>query len=263
MSHPPLKTWFDTLRAIYPPQGALLVGAGPGSGFLAQWLCENPCDYTCLVEADAQIFQHLERNLASISGVKLVHKTVTQEPGPKRFHHLSNAAENGLLSASNLLLLWPNIRSTENGSEPDVSAGATLASLLTGVVNWLFIDCLPGANLLQGAGQSLSQLDVVLVRVVLNEEFPVTGALHSSVERHLQQSGFQHIHTEEERNPDLALCLYARDSRVAQAQKQHRIDQLETEINNLRRRTDLQAEQLQSAEAQISLIKNLFEEPLP
>ncbi len=258
MNSTSLNAWLETLQAVAPPQGALLVGAGPGTSPLVRWLLQALPGHVCLVEADPNRFRSLQRNLPARAGWSLCCETVAPSAAPVPFHHLSNPAENGLLPLQALQKLWPNLRAADS-DEP--RPGTTLATLLAGsanATNWLLIDCLPAAPLLQGAGPALGSLDVVAVRVVLDESAAIPSAQHATADTLLKQAGFRCVHREPERHPALALALYLRDIRAAQSSKQQHIEQLEAELLELKFRARQQSEELAKAENQISIIQELL-----
>ncbi len=99
MSPPPLNSWLDTLRAVAPMQGALLVGAGTGAGPLVQWLLHAPPAPAWLVEADKSQFECLQRNLPARPGWSARCEIVTPDSQPVHFHRSSIPAEGSLLES--------------------------------------------------------------------------------------------------------------------------------------------------------------------
>ncbi|MEO7100503.1 MAG: hypothetical protein ABI162_14165 [Luteolibacter sp.] len=260
MSPPPLNTWLDTLRAAAPVQGTILIGAGAGYGPLVQWLLQSPAAPTWLIEADESLFEILRRNLPARDGWSARHEVVAPVSEPVRFHQSNIPTEGSLIPASDLRALWPNLQAADPDNAADPQPGITLASLISaapGPANWLMLDCLPAAALLQSAGAALARLDVILARVVTSGTFAVPAARHNTVDALLQEAGFRCVHLSGERHPSLALALYVRDHRAALAASRSRVEQQDAEIHDLKHRVGLQREELGKAEEQISLIKDL------
>lgn len=263
MSSPSLNNWLETLRILIPIEGVILVGTGVGTGSLVQWLQQSPPARACLIEGDPSIYQHLERNLPTIPGWTLRCSTVIPNAEPASIHRFSVQTENSLLSVDELRTLWPNLQAVDANDTGDISNGTTLAELLahaTSSANWLILDCLPAAPLLQGAGTAISGLDIILARVVIDETLGVSSAHHGTLNTFLQTAGFRCIHLQPERHPAIAIALYVRDIRSSQAEKQQRIQQLETQVEELKLRNNIQATELDGVETQISLIRDLLQE---
>lgn len=163
-----------------------------------------------LVEGDEGQYQHLLRHLPADSGWTPRRDVVTASAEPTTFHHASNPAESGLVAPEHLRALWPNLATDYSTA---VEVPVTLDTLLSEAgrdINWLVLDCLPAADLLQGGGELLTGLDVVLVRVAAGPTSEV-DASHEAVDDRLQGAGLICIHTQAERHPALAHALYARD----------------------------------------------------
>lgn len=212
---PPLTDWLDVLQAVLPPCGVLLVGAGAGSGAWIRWLGSRSVASTSvpvhLVEGDDHQYRRLQRNLGADNGWTLWRDVVSPGAGPAVFHRASNSAESGLLPVQSLQGLWPNLAAEH---ELTVEDAATLDGLHAEAgkrINWLFLDCLPAAALLQGGVQLMSQLDVALVRVAsgLPRALLADGEAADEV---LRASGMRRVYSEAERHPALAQVLYVRDT---------------------------------------------------
>lgn len=265
MSPSPLNIWLDTLHAVAPMQGTLLVGAGAGTSPVVQWLLHTRPEHACLVEADEARFLHLKRLAAIHPTWDLRHEMVAPSGEPIVFNRMNNPAESGLLALSQLKTLWPSLLPDDTGSKK-ARTGVTLGTLLTGPAsraNWLIIDCLPAASLLDGIGPSLASLDVVLARVVINDNFPTAEALNKTLNLRLNNKGFRCIHLESEPHPAIALALYVRDMRATLAQKQDRIEQLLADIADLTSREKLLADEIEKSKNQISLIQELISPDFP
>lgn len=227
----PWQAWLDVLSAVFPLRGIVVVGAGAGSGPWLQWLRSRRAGPVWLVEGDEAQYQHLLRHLPE--GCDWTPRCNVVAPAPARitFHRASNPAENGLVPPECLRTLWPHL--AEEGVV-EVDAPVTLEALLAEAgdeANWLVLDCLPAAPLLQGGAARLSQLDVALVRVAVGENAGLDrAARHDAVDEVLAAVGLVCVHTRTERHPALAHALYVREpaglrAQLAEARSQAAIDQ--------------------------------------
>lgn len=201
----------EQLLLLIPPKHVTLVGAGNGQGALVQWLSKLENSIT-LVEALEQNFKALQnqKKNGALLNAKLENRVVAPLAGSSQFFVHSIAAENGLLSVTHLKKLWPNLEL--------VSSMPSKAVQLVHFLNeefdhqWLFIDCLPAASLIQSCAPSiLSKVDVVLVRAVVSADRDehlagayldeVTGVLPGFIQCVLQPS----IH------PEIYYALFVRD----------------------------------------------------
>lgn len=209
-------TWLEHLQICMPPSHITLVGAGNGKGAWAQWLQNQPIPST-LVEADAQQFAALRR-LQSSGGLKnatLIHKVVAAQQGATEFFTANLIAESGLLSPENLHYLWPNLHTVQAESVQTMA----LAQLFQAeqAHQWLMLDCLPAAALLQKAQALLLKLDVVLARVVLTQGKQRAEKLEGASLAELAQTlpDFLQLALQPSRHPDIAYALFVRDYRRA------------------------------------------------
>lgn len=210
----PMTAWLDVLHALLPPCGALLVGAGWGSGVWVQWLRTRDVSSggvrVHLLEGDEQKYRHLQQG-ASDDGWMVRRAVVAPAPGAATFHRTSSSAESGLLSGTVQQALWPNLIEECAIAVDDAITLDMAHAQADGLVNWLFLDCLPGAALLQGGEQLLERLDVALIRVASGLPDAVL-ADPCAVDGLLEQVGMRRIHSQVERHPGLAHVLYVRDS---------------------------------------------------
>ncbi len=212
-----LPSWLTMAAHIYPPQQVVLVGAGNGTGPLVQWLQSWATDTgqglpaLTLLEPHTLSRAQLSKRLAGIEACAnwlFLPDMLAPELGDQTYHQYTLAAENGLLPPEALHPLWPSLQLL--GQQP--AAGVPLASLLP--ANWLLLDCLPAAHLLQGTCLPTST-QVVLARVVLSDAAPAGSSL-ASVQALLAPSGFKAVATFAERNSSLGKALFVRDPKGLQ-----------------------------------------------
>src|SRR5690606_38343140 len=134
---------------------------------------------------------------------------VAPKAGATIFHRASNASESGLLPIQDLRELWPNLAPGEQVAGDGATTLDALHAEAGTDINWLLLDCLPAAALLQGGAQLLSQVDVALVRVAsgLPQE---ALAGQQAVDQVLGEAGMRCVHSQSERHPALAHVLYVR-----------------------------------------------------
>lgn len=216
---PPL---LDFLQDLMPPSHITLVGAGNGKGRWAQWLSTLKVPST-LVEADEQQFaalQHVQATGGFAQG-RLLHAVVAAEAGEVEFHTSSLATESGLLSAEAVQQLWPNVQPLHASQRQAIGLADVLP--LQHPNQWLVLDCLPAASLLKAAASALSQLDVVVARVLLtaNHAHPIPGTGLAELAGLLPD--FVQLALQPTRHPAIAYALLVRDYRSAtvQALKAH------------------------------------------
>jgi hypothetical protein len=203
-----IAAWLEHLRILFPPAGAVLVGAGAGTGdwvqLLAQWNAAN----VTLIEADDTQFQYLQRSTAR-EGWHLCKQVIARETETVTFHQASNAAESGLLEPETLRNLWPNLKTVQKQPREAIS----LADLLqdeSASANWLLVDCLPALLVIQGAG-SLPNVDVIAARVLIEEQERPDLASLSVLQDALVEHGFQLLSTQSSRHPAIGHALFVRD----------------------------------------------------
>src|SRR5690606_7678860 len=122
-----------------------------------------------------------------------IHALVSNADGQATWHQLSREEESGLLSADTLRTLWPNIDEHLRTEQPAVSLSHLLEQTgeNQGQYNWLTIDCLPAAPLLQGLDGTLEPLDMIEVRVVISGIAPGhTGTTLEECDELLLPQGF-------------------------------------------------------------------------
>lgn len=206
-----IPSWLHFLRCLYPPIGTILVGAGSGNGdwvtLLSSWETSN----VLLVEADEKKFQHLSAVVQTKDGWKARQQLIAENDAEVIFYLANNSLENGLLDPQTLRNIWPNIETRHEITLP----ATTLASLqneCAQYANWLIVDCLPGIPIIVGAGDTLHQFDVVVLRMLLSHDLLLESLSQlDAVDEFMSEQGFRCIAVEPERHPALGHGLYVRD----------------------------------------------------
>lgn len=205
----PEETWLDCLSSIYPPTGVMVIGAGNGSSIWVQWLYKKCVNPVILVEGNQKQFQLLKHNIPLNKEWVFLNKIVIFGSEPHIFHYVDNSRENGLLSPEQLHSLWPNIKCI---GEEAIHNGITLNSLQKSEnlpLNWLFIDCLPAPEILEHAGDMLHRIEVVVSRVVIQDE-PFSASL-KNLDKVLNEVGMRRGHLFQERHPSIGYAIYTRN----------------------------------------------------
>ncbi len=156
--------WLDTLAAVFPPSGLLLVGAGSGQGVLAQWLARQPAP-AVLVEADAERFALLRLALGGHRHLAFEREVVAPSTEAVVFHRYSVADENGLLPPHVFKTVWPHMGLIDATPVTDPLTIDGLLGAISPSPNWLLIDIAASHTLLQGASQALASCDVLIFRL--------------------------------------------------------------------------------------------------
>ncbi len=205
----PEETWLDCLSSIYPPTGVMVIGAGNGSSIWVQWLYKKCVNPVILVEGNQKQFQLLKHNIPLNKEWVFLNKIVIFGSEPHIFHYVDNSRENGLLSPEQLHSLWPNIKCI---GEEAIHNGITLNSLQKSEnlpLNWLFIDCLPAPEILEHAGDMLHRIEVVVSRVVIQDE-PFSASL-KNLDKVLNEVGMRRVHLFQERHSSIGYAIYTRN----------------------------------------------------
>jgi hypothetical protein len=184
-----------------------------------------------LVEGDGTQYEYLARHFPVPAAWSLRREVVAATTGTATFYRASNAAESGLIDPERLRPVWPNLGTSRILEEQPAVSLQDLLGESGKETNWLLLDCLPATPLLRGAGEALGKLDLILVRVTLDDE-RVAG-LDSGLEElrsWLHEQGFRYLTMQAERHPALAHALFVRDV----AQLQAAIDIQRCELDALR-----------------------------
>ncbi|MBS0371899.1 MAG: hypothetical protein JSS57_22170, partial [Proteobacteria bacterium] len=226
----------EMAHRLAPPQAVIHIGAGQGHGVLHQWQ-HWQVKHARVIDADNSRLQWLHTLIAAQpEGVtppdwQALAAVVADHDGEVDFHHVSNPAEDGLLSVGALLGLWPNLHALPHHPRPARRLDTLLAEypLPRHLDNspgahptWLIIDCLPALRILQGATRTLPTVGVVCLRAVLDParlDDPAAGL--AAATHFLAEQGFMCVHVGETNHPAVGEALFLRDETTA-LQAEHR-----------------------------------------
>ncbi|BFM20137.1 coiled-coil domain-containing protein [Gilvimarinus japonicus] len=207
-----IAQWQELLQNLAPVTGWLYIGAGRGDVLRETRFAKVP--RLLAVEAEQHSYQMLAHATAPHRNWQAVHALVNNTYGRATWHQLSREEESGLLPADALSALWPNLNEHQRAEHPAVSLSHLLEQ--TGEsqehYNWLTIDCLPAVRLLQGLNGALNTLDMIELRVAINNGIASdqTGATLEECDELLLPQGFTRLTLEETNNPLLGRALYGR-----------------------------------------------------
>lgn len=165
----PLSDWLDFLWEFLPPTGHLVVGAGSGTSAAVRYLIRKQAGFAALVEADETALRHLQTLSSEMPAWQFVHQVVSRETEECCFFHASLPSESGIMDPHSLRGVWPNISLLQESRRDGVSL-LDLAAGLTRPMNWLWVDCFPAVELLEGAGPLLEKVDVIIARCLFDDE---------------------------------------------------------------------------------------------
>jgi len=158
---------------------------------------------------------------------------IADASGPREFHSASRLSESGLIPPGNLQSLWRNlsIRSVErleSVSLDELLPRMSASTEARHAFNWLRIDCLPAATVLEGAVAIVDELEVIELRCVSGDvQMGVPEASLAACTAWLEPRGFRMILLEEELNPLLLQAVFVRDPRPIAERAQLLEEQLE------------------------------------
>ena len=233
------ETFTNCLEHLFPCAGLIYVGAGNGAALNGERY--SRISRLLAIEADDLAFSYLASNLQNRTGWTALKALIGEDEAETSFFAASNPNESGLLNPEALKAVWRNLTCQE--VRPQVST--SLSSVLQNECeaehyNWLSVDCLPSARILQGLERHLEQFDVIDVRVLdraagILEE----GCTKAECDTLLTSLGYQMVFVEEATNPMVQRVLYVRDGRAS----------LEIHTERLNQRYQVENEQLSQAKA--------------
>lgn len=206
-----LPQWLAVLARWNPPSHILMVGAGPAEHALALQQTQARVLAVDFSEPPPSHTQQTDKHR-----ITFCHQLLAATDGPQPLHHFNHAQESGLLPLAALSPFWPNLRLVRTEHCPALSVDSLCASQRF-QPDWVWIDCHPAAELLQGAAKALAQAQVVLVRVATRSADAALAAAElppsdlPTVQTALTAHRFQLAGLQAERNPDWATAVFVRN----------------------------------------------------
>ncbi|MDO3387332.1 hypothetical protein QWI17_15935 [Gilvimarinus sp. SDUM040013] len=229
-----IAEWQLLLQTLNPVQGWLYVGAGRGEMLAHARFAKVP--KLLAVEANEHASQLLAYTTSTRQNWKAAHALLDESNGLATWHHLSREEDNGLLPVQILCKLWPNIQELEQIQRPTTSLSQLLKEHGESPesYNWLTIDCLPAARLLQGLNGALESLDMIEVRVATGNKLAnESGATLKESDAVILPLGFTRLVVTESSNPLIGTALYGRNFKVQLAEQQKKYSALEAQHSQL------------------------------
>jgi hypothetical protein len=244
---------WEFLRLVAPPQVVIHIGAGSGKGELHQWRqWQVPC--AVLIEADEARLDWANSSLAENPQWQTACAVLSDVNAEADFFIASNPAEDGLIAAEQLRVLWPNLSTREQQKRQVQRLDSLLQAepyqaLQQAQTVWTIIDCLTSLAILKGAGHEIEKWSVLCVRVLLKPlpEENTVGTL-KDVEAYLLPYGYRCIEITESNNPAVGSALFVRDWQAVLQPKNEQLSQ-----NNSQLVTDKSLLQLQLVERQAQI----------
>ena len=209
----------DMLRGLYPISGVIQIGF---SGAYSLKIYED-LDVTNAVFIDAN--HHRVESIASTFNEELDWRAychvIGENDGFSDFYIANNVNESGIVSPTDLKPIWPNLKISEHLQRRSFSLQSFFYEheehLFGADFNFLSIQCFPALSLLRGAGQLLETLDIIDVRVLLDQAVDVelSDLYFSEINAYLTDKGFVHLCTEVETNQAIGNALFVRDFQSA------------------------------------------------
>ena len=218
-----LSDAIQVLTRIFPAHGLLHVGAGLHSQADAELYRTISPQKAVMLDADPDSVQHLKSLFESDDKVWITQAVLGAVESTETFHHASLSQESGLLPTACLAAFWKNISLLETSEVETKTISGWMLEYSEGKssqsnINWLYVDCFPATEVLQGGAEFVSNgVDVVLARVVLSEsdDKELEDALGPSslgrVQEWMSQQGFILVSHHQHRHPRIGLALFARD----------------------------------------------------
>jgi len=210
----------DMLRGLYPISGVIQIGF---SGAYSLKIYED-LDVTKAVFIDAN--HHRVESVATTFNEELDWRAychvIGEDDGFSDFYIANNVNESGFVSPDDLKPIWQNLKISEQLQRPSLSLQSFFneheGHLSRAGFNFLSIQCFPALSLLRGAGQLLETLDIIDVRVLLEQDIDVElpDLYLSEINAYLTEKGFVHLCTEVETNKAIGNALFVRDFQAAE-----------------------------------------------
>ncbi len=201
------------LRKLFPVKALMRVGVGRASCLAryGEWEVER----LFLVDVHEERLRRVMAEAEPAPGWEARVALLAAETGEVSCHVASNPLEGGLVAPEELAFLWPNLRAIETRSMEATTIDQLAREFgIDGELDWLCVDCFPAMELLRGARDVLSRLDVLEARVVRARAVPDDLADLLGEERlddFMRGQGFARVGEVRERHPAVIRALYARD----------------------------------------------------
>ncbi len=201
------------LRKLFPVKALMRVGVGRASCLAryGEWEVER----LFLVDVDEERLRRVMAEAEPAPGWEARVALLAAETGEVSCHVASNPLEGGLVAPEELAFLWPNLRTIEIRSMEATTIDQLVREFgIEGELDWLCVDCFPAMELLRGAHDVLSRIDVLEARVVKARAVPDDLADLLGEERlddFMREQGFARVGEARERHPAVIRALYARD----------------------------------------------------
>jgi hypothetical protein len=219
-----LPQWLHCLATIMPPKGLLHVGAGPAGTADSHKLHGMYGFAKCVLalDADEEHVRVLQSAQSNTPHVRVQQALVAAAGGPTAFVRTSIATEAGLCRPEALHPVWPRLAALGEDELQAVALSdcwqrfaARAEDPELDQPNWLFVECLPAAELLRCSPTLLKTVDVVAARGVDETMLPPGSSLPSGLglqelQTVLQSYGLELVGTQEEMHPALVLAVFAR-----------------------------------------------------
>jgi hypothetical protein len=204
----------NKLKKLYPIKGCVHIGVGgPHSLQLYEQLdVEN----VVFIDANQQRLNSLSPKFAQRPGWVRLCKVIGAQVSERTYYETNSANENGLISAEDLRPLWKNLQVRRQSARDVIDLTSCLIEHQEEInldnPNFLNIDCFPALDVLTGADELLGKMDLVVTRVVTDEDLAskINGVSAKKIDVFLREKGFIKFATEVERHPAVSKVVYAR-----------------------------------------------------
>ncbi|MDN3651812.1 hypothetical protein QWY77_03405 [Thalassotalea ponticola] len=204
--HSKLVDKLSILKEIYPINGAIQIGVNES---IVNRCIDLNIEKVFFVEADGKVVDKLKPKIQHRDWL-IREKVVAKDNQERSFYYANNPKHNGLVEIESLKKYWRNLKIAHVNSVKTVNLDELMASLKQNA-NWLTIDCLPAVEVLKGYVDRLSELDVIVIKAILDK--PDDSLLNSTVSEaddFLATFGFESISIDDDLNPNIGHVIYIR-----------------------------------------------------
>lgn len=246
----PLVDFVQDLHHAYPGDGVIHVGTGAGTGGMHCWRSWGITN-ALLIDANPERSAWAESETAAKAGWHYAQAVIAGSEGNATYYDASNPAESGLVDPELLTPIWPGLHRLDAKTIPTVSLTNLFAQRgYSWIPQWLLVDCLPAAGILEGAAPLAAQCSFIWVRAILDVSIP--GAIQASlgeITRILEPQGFCLRSIEAGINPTIGEAVFVRDWKGSLTERISRLHNQIAEINQYRERLADQSTTLASETA--------------